>query len=221
MNTLTKGALAMVLAGSVTFSFTNSWLIEQSSKFLTKENAFILSKVQKKVDVISQKEKTVKDQTPTANVKDDQSKLSQDIPASQAAENNSKKNQMAGAAIQQDTKKISKSSTTAPVSKTMPVKSSKAPAAKPSTTATGTKTAQAPVVNETSPPVVNKTSPKAPEVNQTSPKTPKTKTEIKPAGTSPNSAAATANNRGQEVSQAAKENAASARDTKENNGKNM
>ncbi|WP_026582016.1 hypothetical protein [Bacillus sp. J33] len=220
MNTLTKGALAMVLAGSVTFSFTNSWLIEQSSKFLTKENAFILSKVQKKEDVISQKEKTVKDQTLTANVKDDQSKLSQDIPASQAADKNNN-NHLAEAAVQQDTKKISKSSTTAPVSKTMPVKSSKAPAAKPSTTATGTKTAKAPEVNETSPSVVNTTSPKAPEVNQTSPKTPKTKTEIKPAGTSPNSAAATANNRGQEVSQAAKENAASARDTKENNGKNM
>ncbi len=59
MNKRTKGALAMVLAESITFSVTNALLGDQSSKRLVEEKALTTSENPKKSDVINQLEKTV------------------------------------------------------------------------------------------------------------------------------------------------------------------
>ncbi|RID89139.1 hypothetical protein D1953_00780 [Peribacillus asahii] len=85
MNKLTKGALAMVLAGSVTFSIANVLLVDQSSKRLIKEKDLTISEVPKRSDVINQGEKTAKDQTSATNVKDVQTKPSHNTAAFQAA----------------------------------------------------------------------------------------------------------------------------------------
>ncbi len=192
MNKLTKGALAMVLAGAVTFSVANALLAEQPLKRLTKEIAFPISAVRKKADVVNQAEKKVKVQTPTTNVKD------HDIATIQVSLKNSN---MAKAAIQTDREKTSdRNTTTMPVATTKPVKSTKAPT--------------------TTKPV---TSSKAPTTTKpaTSTKPPTTTTVTKPTGSNTNSATKTTTNRGQQVSQEAKEKAAIRKNNKENNGKKM
>lgn len=83
MKKINKGALAMVLAGSVTFSVVTALLTDQSSKHLAEENVLTISEDQQKADVIKQPEKTVKDQTPATNVKDVQTKPSHNISVSQ------------------------------------------------------------------------------------------------------------------------------------------
>lgn len=206
MNTLTKGAFAMVLAGSVTFSVTNALLVER----LTEEHALAVFGNQKKEYVISQVEKTVKDQTLKTNGKDDQTKLSHEISASQVASKSSNKNNMAAAATQQNTKKISKSTatatskvnetTTTAVLKTTSVASTKAPATKAASKQTGTK---------------------APTIHEADAKAPMATTTPAPAGTNTKKAASSTINRGQQVSQAAKEKAVRDQDKKENNGKKM
>lgn len=229
MEKLTKGALAMVLAGSVTFSVTNALLVDESSKRLTKDNALIISGVQKKADVIDHEEKTVKDQTPTSNVKDGQTKISHDIPASQDAFKNRDKSDIAIADIQQDTQKISKSTTTNPAVKKVTVTGIKAPTRTTASTATGTKTTSVTTKPEattkpaTSPKATTKpaTSPKAPTKPATSPKAPTRTTAPTPTGTNSTTAATTTANRGQQVSTAVQEKAASLRDQKGNNGKEM
>ncbi|PLR67728.1 hypothetical protein [Bacillus sp. UMB0893] len=219
MEKLTKGALAMVLAGSVTFSVTNALLVDESSKRLTKDNALIISGVQKKADVIDHEEKTVKDQTPTSIVKDGQTKISHDIPASQDAFKNRDKSDIAIADIQQDTEKISKSTTTNPAVKKVTVTGIKAPTRTTASTATGTKTTSV----TTKPEATTKpaTSPKAPTKPATSPKAPTRTTAPTPTGTNSTTAATTTANRGQQVSTAVQEKAASLRDQKGNNGKEM
>ncbi|HWO97599.1 MAG TPA: hypothetical protein VNM45_14960 [Bacillus sp. (in: firmicutes)] len=251
MKTVTKGALAMVLAGSVTFAVTNVLLGDQISKRLTEESALPMSGDQKKADDISQAEKTVKDQTPTTNVKDGQTKPSHDVPAFQEASENRNKIDTAAASTQQDTKKFSKShttnlvstnktTTTTPAVATRPVTSTKAPAATTAPKPKGTSTANAtptpaaptrPVTSTKAPPTT--TAPKPTETNTTnttatpaaptrpatSAKAPATTTAPKPTGT--NTASTPTTNRGQQVSQAAKEKAASHQDEKENNGKKM
>jgi len=211
MNTLNKGALAMVFVGSVTFSVTNGLLGDQSPiQLLVEEHSLSISGDLKKVDVTGQTEKKVKEQTPTTNVKADKTEPSYDIPASQAAFNNKDKSDMATAANQQNTKKYSKSTTTNPAStnetttnSTAPTTSAKAPTTTPTSTRTNTTSA---TTNPAAPTKVD-TSAKAPTTAPTS------------TGTNPTSATTTTTNRGQEVSQAAKEKATSQRDSKENSGK--
>lgn len=214
MNTLTKGALAMVLAGSVTFSVTNALLVEPSSKRFTEENALTVTGDQNEGDKITQAEKTVKDQTTTANVKENETKISDDIPASQVTFKNSNQNDMAVDSMQQNTKKSSKriatnpastneSTTTTSAATTIRTTSIKAPTTTTASKPSGT--------NETS----VATTPAPTTKPATSTKAPATTTKSAP-GTN-----TTKINRGQEVSQAAKEKAASNRDKKENNGKNL
>lgn len=240
MEKLTKGALAMVLAGSVTFSVTNALLVDESSKRLTKDNALIISGVQKKAEVIDHEEKTVKDQTPTSNGKDGQTKISHDIPASQEAFRD--KSDIAIADIQQDMEKISKSTTTNPAVKKVTVTSIKAPTRTTASKATGTKTTSVTTKPEattkpaTSPKAPTRTTastatgtsstsaaakPEAPTKPATSPKAPTRTTAPTPTGTNSTTAATTTANRGQQVSTAAQEKAASLRDQKGNNGKEM
>jgi hypothetical protein len=65
MNNLTKGALAMVIAGSVTFSVANAWLTGQSSNQLAKVNRGN----PKPVVAITQAKKTGKHQSPKTDLK--------------------------------------------------------------------------------------------------------------------------------------------------------
>ncbi|CAM3834388.1 hypothetical protein CYOC110262_24350 [Cytobacillus oceanisediminis] len=209
MNTPTKGALAMVLAGSVTFSVTNAVLVDQLAKQFT-ENAFTIYRDLKKADVIRPAEKKVKDQTSTISEKESHTKLSDDIPVSHTAYENGNKEDRAAPAIQQDSKKFSKSTATNPVStkETATITPDTATVSVPSTKApmktTPSNTAE---TKETSSAAKHETSAKAPT------------TQPAPIGKNTNSAAA-APPRGQEVSQAAKEKAAIDQDKKENNGKN-
>src|SRR4051812_21146327 len=105
MKKLTKGAFAMVLAGSVTFSVANALLVNTTPKRLIEETALAISADRKNADVINQEEKKVKDQTPTTNVK------GHDIVAVQVSSKNSN---MAIAAIQTNRKNSSNRTTTNP-----------------------------------------------------------------------------------------------------------
>ncbi|WP_338787914.1 hypothetical protein [Metabacillus sp. FJAT-53654] len=252
MITLTKGALAMVLAGAVTFSITNALLDKQSSKRVTTEIALTQSGAPKKADAISQAKKTVEDPTPTTNVKDSETKLSHDNPAIQAAFKNSNKGNKAREAIPLNKKQFSKSTTsnsantnkatsTTPAVTTKPATSSTASTTasasttrtnKPSEVPTSTvtmkpvTTAKAPATTTTAskPTETNEPSeastPVAPTKPETSAKTPPT-TAPTPSGTNTTSLTTNTSNRGQQISEAAKEKASIHRDQKENNGKKM
>jgi hypothetical protein len=250
MTTLTKGALAMVLAGAVTFSITNALLEEQSSKRVTTEIALTQSGVPKKADAISQAKKMVEDPTPTTNVKDSETKLSHDNPAIQAAFKNSNKGDKAREAIPLNKKQFSesttsnsannnKATTTTPAVTTKPATSSKAattasartrtnkPSEAPTSTVT-TKpvtTAKAPATTIASKPTETNepseaSTPVSPTKPETSAKTPTT-TAPTPSETNTTSITKNTSNRGQQISEAAKENASIHRDQKENNGKKM
>ncbi len=233
---MTKGAFAMVLAGAVTFSVANALLAEQPLKRLTKEIAFPISADREKAIVVNQPEK--KDPTPTTNVKD------HDIAATQVALKNS---HPATIAVQANTKKLSttnKAPAVTPVATTVSVKNTKAP----TTTTTSTKPRTA-TISTTTKPRTNTTSASTKPATTTKPATStkpatttKPVTSTKPVTTTkpvtstkpttpttsaakpsskPTTAATTKTNRGQQVSQAAKERAASRKATKENNGNKM
>ncbi|PGY12070.1 hypothetical protein [Bacillus sp. AFS031507] len=212
---ITKGALAMVLAGSVTFSVANA-LLGQPIKQLTKEIALPISADRKKADVINPAEKKDKPQTPAANVKN------HDIAVIQVSLKNRNTNDTAVAAVQQSREKSSDRTTTSaanprgttttkPVAKTIPVKSTKAP--------TTTRTAAIRTTTKPAAPTIPATSAKAP-TTATTPTTSKTSTTTTKTNKT-TSATTTKTNRGQQVSQAAKEKAASQSNKKENNGKKM
>lgn len=196
MKKLSKGAFSMVLAGAVTFSVTNALLVDQASKLLAGEHAFIISGDLKKA--VETNEKTEKDHTPTTNVKE--TKPSENIVALKRQ----KENEDAKAAIDQNKNNYTNgpvarpvhenTSTTATPTATKPATSTKAPM---SATASAAKTASAATTTPT-----KSTVPSTTATNKTS-------------------AAGTTANNGQEVSQAAKEKAAVRQDTKENNGKKM
>ncbi|MEH7120562.1 hypothetical protein V7128_24540 [Neobacillus vireti] len=206
MNKLTKGALAMVLAGSVTFSITNALLGGQSTKRLVEDTALAISEHPKKAEVIHQANKAVKDQTPPTNAKDVQSKLSPNIVALE----NENKSDRAITAIQQNTEYLTARTTTKSASKNTTTTTTPAPTTgKPmATTTTTSPTTRTNTAGGTT--TIPATSRKASTATAASPA----------AGTNAASAATTKTNKGQQVSQAAKENAAN-RDKKENNGKNL
>ncbi|MGG3562085.1 hypothetical protein ABES03_10825 [Neobacillus rhizosphaerae] len=137
------------------------------------------------------KEKTVEVQTPTTNVKDRQTKISHNIDSFQVALKNRNKSDRFIAANQPNTKE----------SITNPAKAN----------ATTTTTPAAPTIPATS---TKTTTPTNTSMTPTSTTTPTTTGANTPSTTTPS-------NYGQEVSQAAKEKAASRQDKKENNGKKM
>jgi hypothetical protein len=211
----------MVLAGSVTFSVANA-LLGQPIKQLTKEMALPISADRKKADVINPAEKKDQDQTPTANVKD------HDIADIQVSLKTRNTNDTAVAAVQQNREKSSDrittsaanprgTTTTKAVAKTISVKSTNAPTTtrKPTTT----RTAATRSTTKPAAPTAPATSVKAPPTT-TTPTATKTSTTTTKTNTT-TSATTTKTNRGQLVSQAAKEKAASRSDKKENNGKKM
>ncbi|MFB3170119.1 hypothetical protein P5G62_023725 [Neobacillus sp. 179-C4.2 HS] len=204
MNTITKGAIAMVLAGSVTFSVAHTLLGDQSTIRLAEENAATISGDPKKADIINQAEKEVKNQTPASKGKDGE------MAALNVASNNSDMNV---ATIQQNSS--SKNNPTNPsdrnkiitvTSAETTVTSTKEPTITLTTpTTSGTNTTRVSTKPETTKPASTPTT-----------TAPPTKTETNATSTS-----STDTNRGRQVSQAAKEKAENRRGLKENNGKNM
>lgn len=206
MNTLTKGALSMVLVGSITFSVAHTLLGDQSSIRLAEENASIISKDPKKADIINQAEIAVKDQTPASKGTD------HEIAALQVAANNSEMN---AATIQQNSSSKNITTNTSDTNKIITATPTVTPITSPSvkepTTKTTTPTTSGSNVTSVS---------KHPETTKPA-STPTT--AVPPAKTEMNatSISSTETNRGQQVSQAAKEKAENNKELKENNGKNM
>jgi hypothetical protein len=210
MKGLNKGALAMVLAGSVTFSVSNILIVEQAFQRVSDEHPIIISRNLLKENRINKGEETKNNPTPTAEEK---------APVN---ENNSDRIDN-----QQDTN-TSKSAISNPAStkKTETTKTSpqKATATtKPPTNSKVQKTTTTPVPTKTKTtssatrPAENTTATKSTE-NTTNPKVHRTTTKPAPTGNTRSSTQKTTNH-GQQVSQDAKEKAASHRDQKENNGK--
>ncbi|WP_078432163.1 hypothetical protein [Metabacillus halosaccharovorans] len=230
--TLTKGALAMILAGAVTFSVTNSLLVDQSSKLLMKENALKIFEDREKEGLISQAEKTVKDQTPTIDVQKVQTKISNDSPNNTAIENKNMSN-MDQASSQQNTKVLKTSTTTNLASTNETIITTPAVNTKPKTSVksstttqreTGTTSRPTATTAEATPEKSEKPTPTTTTTSkenntaskptaaaaETKPKTSKkaTTTTPPPKKTNPSSELTTITNRGQEVSQSAKGKAA-------------
>ena len=238
MKKLTKGALAMVLAGAVTFSVTNALLVGQSTKRLAEENGD-----HKKADVINQAEKTVKDQIQTTNGKDVQTKLSYNTAAFQVALKNRNKSNMTIAAIQQNPEKLTKTTitnlayknettTATPAVATIPVTSAKVPLTTTTPTTTGAKTTTTPATTGTKTTTTptttgakTTTTPTTTGANTTTttPTTTGANTTTTPTttGTNTTTASTTTTNHGQQVSQVVKEKAVSHKDKKENNENKM
>ncbi len=194
MNTLTKGALSMVIAGSVTFSIANTLLGDQSFIPLAEETAVTISEDPKKADMINQAEKALKDQTPPSKGKD------HEIAALKVASNNSEMNV---ATIQQNSS--NKNNTTNPTDRNKIITATSA-----ATTVTSS-SVKAPITTTT---VSTESGTNATSVSA-KPET--TKPSSTPTTTAPSS---TETNRGQQVSQAAKEKTENPSGLKENNGKN-
>lgn len=217
MNKLTKGAIAMVLMGSVTFSITNALFADHSSKRIAEANAAIRSGDQKKADHkdlsskrlaeantlsnfgnqktaddINQADKSVQDQTPTTDVKDLQTTASHKIAAVHEVLKNGSNSGIAVAAIGKSSTANSDRTTT--VKTTAPATNTKTNSNSTATETTSTNSANAPTTTTTAPGQSKKT----------------TGTPGKTASTT------AANNHGKQVSQAAKEKAASHQDKKGN-----
>lgn len=221
MNTLTKGALSMIIAGSVTFSITNSVLVGQLAKSFT-ENALIVYRDLTKIDVIRPVEKRENDKKQTNKVQESGTKLSLTETAPKASK---PKDDMVATGSQGDSQKSStipastkEKTTTPPAGKTVSAPSTKAPVATTPSKSPGNKntTTKAP-----SKPEGNKGTTGATEREKNSVASTK---KSAPAAEENNnkSAAATSPSRGQAVSEAAKEQAAKEKEKNknENNGKN-
>ncbi|NYE08431.1 hypothetical protein F4694_005279 [Bacillus niacini] len=206
MNTMTKGAIAMVLAGSITFSVAHTLLGDQSSIRLAEENAGTISGDPKKADIINHAEKEVKNQTPASKGKD------QERAALNVASNNSEINV---ATIQQNSS--SKNNTTTPSDRNMIITATSAETTITSTSVKGPTTTTTTPTTSGSDATSVSTKPETTKPASTPTTTaPPTKTETNATSTS-----STDTNRGQQVSQVAKEKAENRSDLKENNGKNM
>jgi hypothetical protein len=189
----------MVLVGAVTFSVTNALLADPSSKRLAKGHPSTNSGHQKIADNINQTDKTLKDQTPITDVKDTQPTLSNNIAAPQAVLENGNMNDQATAAIQKNTTTISATSTTAsttaPTINTAPVINTEPTINTAPVINTEPATNTAPATNTTT------------NSNTTAAGTTSTKSATTTAPTTTTTAPTT--NHGQQVSQAAKDKAAS------------
>ncbi|WP_391559750.1 hypothetical protein [Robertmurraya sp.] len=199
MGSITKGALAMVLAGSVTFSVTNALLIDQSSKRINEENTLTVRNPIR-ADVIRQLDKTVQDQLITTNEKEVQTTVSNDTDTFQVAVNNTNKNDSVIEATQQNTKKINISTTPTPAS-----------TSEARTTTTASKPKGTNTLRSTAAPTESKTETSIEEQ-------PKTIAET-PTGTDTTITTNKTNNRGLQVSESAKEKSESQSYKKEGNRK--
>ncbi|WP_409304119.1 hypothetical protein [Peribacillus sp. SCS-155] len=268
MKKATKGALAMVVAGAVTFSISSALLVDPIPKKIIEENTLIRSGDQEKTAVNKQAEKPVAERTYINKMKAGANVLSED----KSLEKTSKAN-VAAPAVKRNTETFSKNNNTiirtsekinktsskttlaasgtkarttvtvssatgtrptntasAPASKLMPATSTKAPTTTASSKPTGTNktsTAAAPTSKpapsaSTKAPVTTTASkPTSAKTTNTKPTLAAKKAAAAPKGNADKSTTPAAANRGQQVSQAAKEKAANKPDKEENNGKKM
>jgi hypothetical protein len=108
MNNLTKGALAMVIAGSVTFSVANAWLTGQSSNQLAKVNRGN----PKPVVAITQAKKTGKHQAPITDVKNMNTAYTHNNAAFQMTLKDGNKINSAAASTTQNSENVAKRAAT-------------------------------------------------------------------------------------------------------------
>ncbi|TWD91624.1 hypothetical protein FB550_12166 [Neobacillus bataviensis] len=213
MNKRAIGALTMVLVGSVTFSLTNNLLSNQSTKQLNEVNNLPISDEPKTANNLNSAEKNVNDQ-----IKGTTDKLT--------TENNTLKEQTPI----METKNVDTTVSSKPV--TLQAESNKTTAQVQNSTTTvraassATKTT-APVTTKTTTTTTNpKTTTKTAPTNLTTTSSstttaPTNSTSIASSKTTtaPTNSTSITSNHGQQVSQAAKANAASRKDQKGNNGK--
>jgi hypothetical protein len=107
MNKATMGALAMVLVGSVTFSFTNSLLSENTTKKRVQTHDTTNFSERKSVNATNQIDKTVTAPTPTSEIKDVQTTDSQNTSVNQAELSNEKMSEQPVAVSQNNTVNVS------------------------------------------------------------------------------------------------------------------
>jgi hypothetical protein len=201
MKGLNKGALAMVLAGSVTFSVSNILIVEQAFQRVSDEHPIIISRNLLKENGMNKGEATKNNPTPTAEEKAPINENNSDRIDHQPDTNTSNR-----------TISNPASSKKTETTKTSPQKA----------TATTTPPTNSKVQKTTTTPVATKTkttsSATKPAENTTNPRVQRTTPTPAPTGNTKSSTQKTTNH-GQQVSQDAKEKAASHRDQKENNGK--
>jgi hypothetical protein len=202
MNKATIGALAMVLVGSVTFSFTNALLTNHSTKKVQTHSTTNLGD-QKLVDGTNQTDKTVTDSTPTQNGNDIQTTDSLTTSVNQAELSNENVSEQPIAVNQNNTLKISSPSPSSNTNASTITTTPKTNTPSTGTTSTKQTVSSAPTTN------IN-TAPSTPTSN-----VPVTTTaQATSTATSPTT---TTTNRGQQVAQAAKEKAASQQNKKVTN----
>jgi hypothetical protein len=186
MNKATIGALAMVLVGSVTFSFANALLTNHSTKKRVQSHVTTNFENQKLADGTNQTDKTVTDSTPTTNGKDIQIADFLHTSSNQGELNNGNMSEQPIAVNQNNTVKISSPS--------------------PSSNATASTITTTPKTNTTS---TGTTSPKptASSVPTTAPTSSTSNVPVTTTAQASSTTTTSTTNRGQQVAQAAKEKA--------------
>lgn len=214
MNKRAIGALTMVLVGSVTFSLTNNLLSNQSTKQLNEVNNLPISDEPKSADNLDSAEKNVNDQTKgTADkITTENNTLKEQTPITE------RKNVDTTVSIKPVTLQAESNKTTAQVQNNttnIRAASSTTKTTAPVTTKTTTTTTSPKTTTKTAPTNLTTTS----SSTTTTAPTNSTSTASSKTTTAPTNSTSTTSNHGQQVSQAAKANAASRKDQKGNNGK--
>ena len=219
MNKRAIGALTMVLVGSVTFSLTNNLLSNQSTKQLNEVNNLPISDEPKTADILDSAEKNLNVQTKrTADkVTKENNTLIEQTPVTES------KNVDAAVSIKPITLQAESNKTTTQVQNSttsIRAASSTAKTIAPVTTKTTTnqKTTTKPTSTKTTTSAPTNSTSTASSKTTTAP-TYSTSTASSNTTTAPTNSTSTTSNHGQQVSQAAKANAASRKDQKGNNGK--
>ena len=220
MNKRAIGALTMVLVGSVTFSLTNNLLSNQSTKQLNEVNNLPISDEAKSADNLDSAEKNVNDQTKgTADkIITKNNTLKEQTPITE------RKNVDTTVSIKPVTLQAESNKTTAQVqNSTTTIRAASSTTKTTAPVTTKTTTNQKTTTTTTSTKTATKTAPTNSTTTSSSTKTTaptnSTSTTSSKTTTAPTNSTSTTSNHGQQVSQAAKANAASRKDQKGDNGK--
>ena len=204
MKSPAKGALAMVLAGAITFSAANGML--KATKLFSEEHSSVLSGIQQKSEVNRQIDEKAEASILAVQENAKQKTVTEGAPAFEKSLKKEEKSNKMIVAVQTNTEISNQKPAVNPVSKAVSVSNEKPSAPESATAPAGSKP-----TNEAS----------IPETSTEDPNIPVSGT----GGSSTTSPAAKTLSHGQQVSQAAKEKAVSNRvskgkEGKENNGKN-
>ncbi|RBP95968.1 hypothetical protein DFO70_102295 [Cytobacillus firmus] len=203
MKSPAKGALAMVLAGSITFSAANGML--KATKLFSEEHSSVLSGIQQKSEVNRQIDKKAEAKILAVKENKKQKPVTEEAPVEESQKKEKKSNKMI-VAVQTNTEIPNRKPAVNSVSKAVSVSNEKPSAPEPASAPAGNKAA-----NESSKPATSTKDPNTPVSGM--------------GGSGPTSPAAKTLSHGQQISQAAKEKAESnqvtkGKEDKENNGKN-